>query len=132
MGSIRAHFTQDSEHLAELRRLGLDDETLVVFTSDNGSRGRDEGGSNAPLRGNKGQTWEGGMRLPCIARWPGVVPAGRVSAAVSASIDLLPTFAGFAGATVGDQAIDADGEIGADYRAPTLHLRPTCRRPANR
>jgi arylsulfatase A-like enzyme len=82
--------------LAELRRLGLEDDTLVVFTSDNGSRGVD-GGSNAPLRGAKGTTWEGGMRVPMIARWPGRVPAGRVVSAPVMSLDLYPTFAALAG-----------------------------------
>jgi len=81
----------------ELKRLGIDDDTLVIFTSDNGSRARDEGGSNDPLRGTKGTTWEGGMRLPCIVRWPGRVPAGAVSSEVCASIDFLPTLVGLAG-----------------------------------
>ena len=86
--------------LTELRRLGLDEDTLVLFTSDNGSRANDEGGSNEPLRGVKGTTWEGGMRVPCIARWPGRIPAGVVSGALASSLDLLPTLAGVAGAEV--------------------------------
>ena len=55
------------------RRLGLDEDTLVIFTSDNGASitNMDKGGSNGPLRGGKGTTWEGGQRLPCIMRWPG-------------------------------------------------------------
>ncbi len=61
----------------ELQSLGLDDNTLVIFTSDNGSRARDEGGSNSPLRATKGTTWEGGHRVPCIMRWPGKIPAGE-------------------------------------------------------
>jgi arylsulfatase A-like enzyme len=81
----------------ELKRLGLDENTIMVFTSDNGSRNRDEGGSNAPLRGTKGTTWEGGMRLPCIVRWPGQVPAGQTCSELTASMDLLPTFANLAG-----------------------------------
>ncbi len=92
--------------LHELKRLGLDDNTLVLFTSDNGSRARDEGGSNLPLNGTKGTTWEGGMRLPLIARWPGKVPAGRVSDELLASIDLLPTFAGITGADLPEKPID--------------------------
>lgn len=83
----------------ELRELGLDENTLVVFTSDNGSRARDEGGSNAPLRGHKGQTWEGGQRVACIARWPGKIPAGRVCDELVTSMDFLPTVAGIAGTT---------------------------------
>ena len=67
--------------LHELRTRGLDESTIVIFTSDNGSRGRD-GGSNAPLRGAKGTTWEGGMRVPCIVRWPGRI-ARRAARATS-------------------------------------------------
>ena len=85
--------------LAELARLGIDEDTLVIFTSDNGSRGV-EGGSNLPLRGTKGTTWEGGMRVPCIARWPRRIPAGAVSHAPVTAMDLYPTFAALAGAAM--------------------------------
>ena len=87
--------------LGELQRLGIDDDTIVLFTSDNGSRAR-EGGSNAPLRGRKGTTWEGGLRVPCIVRWPGRVPASTTCSEVVSSIDLLPTLAGLAGAVLPD------------------------------
>jgi arylsulfatase A len=91
----------------ELGDLGIDENTLVVFTSDNGSRARDEGGSNAPLRGTKGTTFDGGQRLPCIMRWPGQVPAGGECPTLAASIDLLPTFAKLAGtAAPTDRIID--------------------------
>ena len=82
--------------LHELQILGLDQNTLVVFTSDNGSRG-DHGGSNAPLRGRKGTTWEGGLRVPCIVRWPGQVPKGSVNHDLMTAMDMLPTFARLAG-----------------------------------
>lgn len=92
--------------LAELRRLGLEDDTLVIFTSDNGSRGVD-GGSNAPLRGAKAWTWEGGMRVPFLVRWPGHVPAGGRCSAVATAMDLYPTLAALAGADVPtDRVID--------------------------
>lgn len=92
--------------LAELERLGVADDTIVIFTSDNGSRGRD-GGSNAPLRGRKGTTWEGGLRVPAIVRWPGRVPAGVTCSELAASIDLLPTLASIVGASVpGDRTVD--------------------------
>ena len=98
--------------LDELQRLGLDDNTLVVFTSDNGSRGA-EGGSNAPLRGRKGTTWEGGQRVPCLMRLPGAIPAGIVNSEITTAMDFLPTFAELAGADVpSDRAID-----GKDIRA---------------
>lgn len=88
--------------LEALRSQGLDKDTLVVFTSDNGPwlvKGTD-GGSAGPLRGGKGSTWEGGMREPTIAWWPGHVPAGSVNDAVAGTIDLLPTFVALAGGTV--------------------------------
>lgn len=86
--------------LHELKRLGLDGNTAVIFTSDNGSRARGEGGSNGPLRAWKATTWEGGQRVPCIVRWPGHVPAGRVSPALTSALDFFPTFAHWAGAEV--------------------------------
>ena len=92
--------------LHELRALGLEDDTIVIFTSDNGSRGVD-GGSNAPLRGAKTTTWEGGMRVPCIVRWPGTVAPGRTTSEVATAMDLYPTLAGLCGAEVpGDRTID--------------------------
>jgi arylsulfatase A-like enzyme len=92
--------------LHELKCQGLDEDTLVVFTSDNGGRAR-EGGSNAPLRGTKGTTWEGGQRVACIMRWPGTVPAGSECAHVVSSMEFLPTFAALAGArTPRDRIID--------------------------
>jgi len=74
--------------LAKLQELGLDENTLVIFTSDNGPW---YGGSAGGLRGMKGTTWEGGFRVPCIARWPGKLPAGRTSDALSITADLFPT-----------------------------------------
>ncbi|HIL09820.1 MAG TPA: Cerebroside-sulfatase [Candidatus Latescibacteria bacterium] len=91
----------------ELQSLGLDDNTLVIFTSDNGSRARDEGGSNAPLRSTKGTTWEGGQRVPCIMRWPGVIPAGTECNELALSMDLHPTLDAITGATLpSDRTID--------------------------
>ena len=83
--------------LKTLKDLKLDDNTLVIFTSDNGSTGR-HGGSNEPLRGRKGQTLEGGQRVPCVMRWPGKIPAGKTCDALTSTIDVLPTFAKLAGA----------------------------------
>ena len=87
------------EILAKLKELGLDEKTLVVFTSDNGpwlQYGID-GGSAGPLRAGKGTTFEGGQRVPSIMRWPGRIPAGTRTSEVAAIIDLLPTLAGLAG-----------------------------------
>jgi len=82
--------------LTTLKKLDIDDRTLVVFTSDNGATGG-KGRSNAPLRGNKGTTWEGGMREPCIVRWPGKIPAGKTCDELASILDLLPTLARLAG-----------------------------------
>lgn len=93
--------------LHELQELGLEENTLVVFTSDNGSRARGEGGSNGPLRGTKFTTWEGGQRVPCLMRWPGRIPAGTVCRELALSLDFYPTFAELAGAEMPrDRIID--------------------------
>jgi arylsulfatase A len=88
--------------LQTLRRLGLDRNTLVVFTSDNGpwlTKGND-GGSAGLLREGKGSTWEGGMRVPAIAWWPGAIEPGIVTSALATTMDFLPTAADLAGATL--------------------------------
>ena len=74
-----------------LKQRGLDDNTLIIFTSDNGSRARDEGGSNQPCRGTKATTWEGGQRVPCIMRWPKRIQAGTTTEAITTSMDFFPT-----------------------------------------
>lgn len=95
--------------LQTLREAGLAERTLVWFTSDNGPwlTFGDHGGSAGLLRDGKGSTWEGGMREPSIAWWPGTIPGGRVSTALSSTLDFLPTFAALAGAAVPtDRVID--------------------------
>jgi len=82
--------------LNTLKNLDLDRKTLVIFTSDNGASDS-YGGSNAPLRGHKGTTFEGGMREPCIMWWPGKIPTGKTCHQIATSMDLLPTFARLAG-----------------------------------
>ena len=88
------------EIMKSLRDNNLDENTLVIYTSDNGpwklKGGR--GGSAHPLRGFKFQTYEGGMRVPCIMHWKGKVPAGSSCDEIAATIDLLPTIAGLSGA----------------------------------
>lgn len=96
--------------LETVRQLGLADTTMVLFTSDNGGAPR-HGASNAPLRGGKGSTFEGGMRVPTIAWWPGQIPAGTATDQVTSMMDILPTLAGLAGASVPtDRTIDG-GDI---------------------
>ena len=94
--------------LQTLSRLKLDDNTLVIFTSDNGpwlSYGA-HAGSAKPLREGKGTAWEGGVREPCVMRWPGKIPAGTESHELAATIDLLPTIAKLAGAELPTRKID--------------------------
>lgn len=103
------------EVLATLRRLGLAEKTLVIFTSDNGGQPR-HGAVNAPLRGGKGSTWEGGTRVPTIAWWPGTIPGGTESASITGMMDILPTFANLAGARLpADRKLD-----GADIQSVLL------------
>ena len=95
--------------LESLRRTGLAGNTLVVFTSDNGPWlvYGDHGGRAGPLREGKGTSFDGGMREPCIAWWPGHIPAGTVCREVAGTIDLLPTVAKLTGAQVPtDRVID--------------------------
>ncbi len=85
--------------LEYLGKEGLAQDTLVVFTSDNGPWREKEldGGAAGLLREGKGRTYEGGMREPCVIKWPGHIPAGTVSAEVVTSMDFVPTFLALAG-----------------------------------
>jgi arylsulfatase A-like enzyme len=85
--------------LAALDELGLAENTLVVFTSDNGGLSTSEGHptSNLPFRGGKGWVYEGGIRVPFIVRWPGVAPAGKVEPTPVSTIDIFPTALAAAG-----------------------------------
>ena len=90
------------EVMSMLVSLGLDDNTLVIFTSDNGPFPE---GSTGGLRGGKGTGWEGGYRVPFIARWPGQFKAGSQSAAMSMNFDVMPTLLNIAG---GDSRLHAE------------------------
>jgi len=92
--------------LDTLRKLGLDSNTIVIYTSDNGPSPRATG-SAMPLRGRKHTTFEGGMRVPCVMWGPGRIPAGKVCSEVATSMDFYPTFARLAGARLtSGQVID--------------------------
>jgi len=114
--------------LHELRQQGLDRNTLVIFTSDNGSR-CDYGSSNGSLRGWKNSTWEGGFRVPFLVRWPGKISPGRVCDAPLTGMDLLPTFANLAGvAPQRERPIDGvDASrllLGSDTTTPLREVFP--------
>ena len=112
--------------LGVLKDAGADKNTLVVFTSDNGPwlSKKHHGGCALPLRDGKFSTYEGGMREPCIMRWPAKIPAGKVCSEVCGTIDLLPTFARLAGAEIpADRVID-----GKDIR-PLMAGDPAAKSP---
>jgi arylsulfatase A len=92
--------------VAAVDAAGLAENTLVVFLSDNGGLEHEQSGrivtSNRPLRGEKGSLYEGGIRIPALARWPGTIPAGRTSAAPARTHDIYPTFLGLAGVSPPD------------------------------
>lgn len=101
--------------LETVREPGLAQRTLVLFTSDNGpwlTQGTN-GGVAGPLRGGKGDTYEGGVRVPTIAWWPGTIPAGAANNTIAGNIDLLPTFVKLAG-----------GTLPADHRIDGVDLSP--------
>jgi uncharacterized sulfatase len=112
--------------LDALRDAGVAPDTLVIFASDNGPWMempprmlveprivRTDAGSAGPLRGSKGTSWEGGTRVPFLARWPGRIPAGAVSTDLARTMDILPTIAGIVGVPLpAGRAIDGQ-DIGA-------------------
>jgi len=112
--------------LDTLDQLKLADNTLVIFFSDNGPwylQG-ENGGSASPLRAAKGATYEGGMRVPCVMRWPGKIPAGSVCRELATAMDFLPTLAALAGgAAPSDRIID-----GKDIR-DLIFAKPNARTP---
>lgn len=104
--------------LDTLKAQGIDENTLVIFTSDNGPAV----GKATPLRGKKGQTYEGGMREATVIRWPGQISAGKVNDQLMTTMDLLPTFAKLAGAEApSDRIIDGKDiwpVLSADAKTP--------------
>lgn len=99
--------------LAKLRELGLERDTLILFSSDNGPEAhshRYSRGSAWPLRGMKTQLWEGGVRVPGILYWPGKAPAGKVSDEPAGILDVFPTFCAAAGVPV-PEGVTLDGGV---------------------
>ena len=112
--------------LATLKRNGLDERTMVIFMSDNGpwTPYGDHAGSSGGLREAKGTSFEGGVRVPCVVRWPGQVPAGVECREVAASIDFLPTLARLIGATLPEGRTIDGKDIGPLLREPTVVKSP--------
>ena len=96
------------EVMKMLKKNGLEKNTLVIFTSDNGPwlTFGNHAGSSGGFREGKGTTYEGGHRVPCLMRWPGIIPAGRVCNQLLTTLDLLPTIARFCGARLPHRPID--------------------------
>ena len=114
--------------LKTLDQLGLKENTLVIYTTDNGpwnqpryyktKKGHPKNsifwGDAGPLRDGKGSIYEGGIRVPCIMRWPGKIPEGQINDGLMATLDLLPTFAALTGAKIPDDRI-IDGVNQLDF-----------------
>ena len=111
--------------LDTLKELGVNDNTYVIFTSDNGPwwiKGKD-GGCALPLRGAKTSTWDGGERVPCIMRAPGKIPAGAACDAVTSNMDLLPTLAKLSGGQAPkDRVIDGHDVSGLMHGEKTATM----------
>ncbi len=106
-GDLYADVIAELDHsvgriLAALLELGLDKDTIVFFTSDNGPW---FGGSSGGLRGMKATTWDGGLRVPFIARWPGRIPPGRTVREIAGIIDVFPTLVKLAGAPLPEDRV---------------------------
>jgi arylsulfatase A-like enzyme len=112
--------------LDALKANGVDENTLVIFSSDNGPwlLFGDHGGSAKPLRDGKGSTYEGGQRVPTIMRWPAKIPAGTECAEMATAMDMMPTFAAITGARLpADLKLDGHNVLslitgGADAKTP--------------
>jgi arylsulfatase A len=109
--------------LNTLRELDLEESTLVIFTSDNGGS---RGTSMGPLRGGKGSAWEGGLREPTIAWWPGHIPSNTLCDELMTAMDILPTFSGLAGAKIPEDRIIDGKDV-----APLLFNKKGAKSPHN-
>ena len=108
--------------MATLKELKLDKKTLVIFTSDNGAAS----GTSLPWRGKKTTIFEGGMREPCIMRWPGRIPAGTTCNQIAGNIDMLPTFAKITGTVPPqDRVIDGRDITSLMFKADAPAVRDT-------
>ncbi len=112
--------------LAALEEKGVLDNTLVMFLSDNGDAPEARTAGQSPYRGQKATYFEGGIRVPAVARWPGEIPAGAQSDALLHAVDVFPTFAGLAGASTTDglplDGLDAWAAIANGAESPRTEL----------
>ncbi len=110
--------------LDALKTRGLEENTIVIFTSDNGALPTFSGARSGGFRGNKLALWEGGTRMPFIVRWPGQVPAGRVDdRSITSALDLMPTLVAIAGGTL-PREHKIDGlDVSAVWRGTPLAKR---------
>jgi arylsulfatase len=122
---VRARMIEHDEHigviLKKLEELGIADNTIVVYTTDNGNEFMfwPDGGT-APFRGEKGTTWEGGLRVPCLIRWPGHIPAGTDANGVQSHEDLYVSLAAAAGLpNLKDDLLKGHSMNGTSYK---VHL----------
>ena len=122
---VRAKMLEHDEHvgklLAKLKELGVDDNTIVMYSTDNGNELMlwPDGGY-APFRGEKGTTWEGGVRVPCLIKWPGQIPAGSACNGLQNHEDVFVTLAEAAGAKgVKEKLLDGYEMNGITYK---VHL----------
>lgn len=112
--------------LAGIRELGIENNTLVIFASDNGALPTFQGSRSAGLRGSKLSLYEGGIRLPFIAWWPGTVPAGRTNEdTVIAAVDMLPTFVSLASAKLPKEAALDGEDVGGTLRGESMQRKRT-------
>ena len=111
--------------LDELRKLGVDKNTIVIFSSDNGPwlEKREHAGSALPLFEGKFTSFEGGMRVPCIIRWPNQIRAGITSSVVHTSIDIFPTLAAISKAA--SDGLELDGKNAFEIWKGKKHVKPT-------
>jgi arylsulfatase len=122
---VRARMIEHDEHvgaiLSKLKELGVADNTIVVYTTDNGNELMYwPDGGYAPFRGEKGTTWEGGVRVPCLIEWPGHIPAGRELNGVQSHEDLFVTLSAAAGLpTLKDDLVKGYTMNGTKYK---VHL----------
>ncbi|QKZ11333.1 sulfatase [Spirosoma sp. KUDC1026] len=111
--------------IAGLKALGVDDNTLVVFTSDNGALPTFQGNRSATFRGSKLSLYEGGIRMPFIVRYPTKVPKGKVdNQSVLSAVDLLPTFVSMAGKKVSNSSTDGENKATVLLGKPSVRKTP--------